>query len=408
MVRTTHRLNPRSVAAKKRRGYYADGGGLYLQISKFGTKSWAFRYTIQGRAREMGLGPIHTVTLAEARSKAMDNRKLLLDGVDPIAIRNEKRIADKLAAAKIMTFADCARAYILAHREGWKNAKHISQWQNTLATYADPIIGALPVQVIDTALVMRVLEPLWSRIPETGSRLRGRIESVLDWATVRRFRSGDNPARWRGHLDALLPNRSKVRSVQHLAALPYSELPAFMAALQEQDGVGARALEFLILTAARTGEVIDAKRNEIDRQERVWVIHAGRMKAKKEHRVPLSRRALDIIEAMQQQQSDFIFPGTGAGKALSDTALLDVVERMGRGDLTVHGFRSTFRDWAAERTNYPREVAEAALAHTLSDKVEAAYRRGDLFEKRRRLMVEWAKYCYTRQSTAKVVSMNRA
>jgi integrase len=411
MVRRTHRLSARSVATKKQRGLYADGGGLYLQISKFNdpkynnSKSWVFRYTIDGRARTMGLGPVNTVSLEKARAKALDARNLILDGLDPLAVRKEKRLADRLAEAKILTFAECAEKYIEAQRASWKNEKHISQWQNTLETYAYPFIGDLPVQAIDTDLVERVLKPIWKTIPETARRLRGRIERVLDWAEVRKLRTGDNPARWKGHLKVLLPDLSK--SVRHQPDLPVVELPAFMADLRKQEGIAAHALEFLILTAARTGEVIGARRGEFNMSAKVWTIPAERMKGRKEHRVPLSPPALEVIDGMNNR-GDFVFPGARAGQPLSDMALLAVLKRMGRGDITVHGFRTTFRNWAGERTNYAREVAEAALAHALRDKVEAAYFRSDLFEKRRRLMAEWAKYCYTRQPAAKVVSMNRA
>lgn len=292
-----------------------------------------------------------------------------------------------------MTFDACAAAYIGAHETGWRNAKHRDQWRNTLSTYANPVFGSRPVQAIDVGLVMKALEPIWQTKPETASRLRGRIEAVLDWATVRGYRQGDNPARWRGHLDKLLPARNKIRSVEHHAALPYDETAEFLAMLRSQEGIGARALEFLILTAARTGEVIGAQRDEIDLDEKVWIVPAARMKAGREHRVPLSPAAVAVLERMKEScEGDFVFPGGRRNKPLSNMALLAVLRRMGRGDLTAHGFRSTFRDWAAERTNFPREVAEAALAHTVGDKVEAAYRRGDLFDKRRQLMEAWARF----------------
>jgi integrase len=290
-----------------------------------------------------------------------------------------------------MTFDQCAAAYFKAHRAGWRNAKHAAQWSSTIKTYAEPVIGALPVQGIDTTLVIKIIEPLWSKKSETASRLRGRIEAVLDWATVRGYRQGDNPARWRGHLDKLLPARTKVSKVKHHAALPYRELPKFMAALRGQDGMSARALEFLILTAARTGEVIGALPAEI--KDRVWTVPAGRMKGSREHRVPLAAPALAVAEKHNQRNGAFLFPGAKDDKPLSNMAMLALLERMGRSDLTAHGFRSTFRDWAAECTNYPNEVVEMALAHTINSKVEAAYRRGDLFEKRKSLMSEWAEFC---------------
>ena len=277
-----------------------------------------------------------------------------------------------------------------AHRAAWKNEKHAAQWTATLETYAYPVIGDLQLHLIDTALVMKVIEPIWSTKPETASRVRGRMELVFDWATVRGYRHGDNPARWRGHLDKLLPARSKVRKTEHHSALAYTDLPAFLAKLRAQDGVAARALEFTILTAARTSETLGARKGEIDGKEKIWTVLGERMKAGKEHRVPLSERALanlDQINCLDGDKGDFVFPGGRLGKPLSNMAMLAVLQRMGRADLTVHGFRSTFRDWAAERTNFAAEVVEMALAHAIDSKTEAAYRRGDLFEKRRRL---WA------------------
>lgn len=336
----------------------------------------------------------------------------------------------RLDEAKAVTFKQCARSYIKAHRAGWRNAKHAAQWEATLDTYAEPIIGSLPVHAIDTALVMKVLEQevkagpnepcasLWTVKPETASRLRGRIESILDWARVRGYREGENPARWRGHLDKLLPARSKVRTVRHHPALPHCELPEFISALRVQEGVAARALEFTILTAARTGEAIGARWSEIDRRNKVWTVPSSRMKSGKEHRVPLSARALAMLDEMaplaaldgsQDAGEPFVFPGGRSGRPLSNMAFLMLLRRMKRSGLTAHGFRSSFRDWAAERTNYPREAIELALAHKIGDKVEAAYRRGDLFEKRRRLMAEWDRYCISGpvQVVSKVVSIGR-
>jgi integrase len=295
-----------------------------------------------------------------------------------------------------MTFKDCAERYIEAHRPGWKNPKHAKQWPSTLEDYVYPVFGPIPVQAVDVGLVMKALEPIWKTKPETASRVRGRIESILDWATARGYRQGENPARWRGHLDKLLPARGKVQKVKHHAALPYGEMGDFVAELRGQEGVAARALEFLILTATRTGEVIGARWDEFDLAKKVWTVPGERMKAGKEHRVPLSERALAIIEEMKGQgvnDHPFLFPGGRPGKPLSNMAMLKLLQRMDRGDLTAHGFRSTFRDWAAEMTHFPTEVAEMALAHTVSDKVEAAYRRGDLFQKRRELMEAWARYC---------------
>jgi integrase len=275
----------------------------------------------------------------------------------------------------------------------WKNDKHAAQWTATLQTYAYPLLGNVAVQSIDTALIMKVIEPIWPTKPETAGRMRGRIETILDWATVRGYRRGENPARWRGHLDKLLPSRSKIRKIEHHSALPYAELPTFITKLREQEGVAARALEFTVLTAARTGEVIGARRLEISRREKMWTIPAERMKAGKEHRVPLSDRALELATTTIEADNDFVFPGGRLGHPLSNMAMLTLLRRMGRDDLTVHGFRSTFRDWASERTNFSGEVVEMALAHAIDSKTEAAYRRGDVFEKRRRLMYAWAAFC---------------
>ena len=316
--------------------------------------------------------------------------------------------ASRTGSGQTLTFKEASASYIASHKAGWRNGKHASQWENTLAAYAEPVLGALSIQAIDTGLVLKVLEPIWSAKPETASRVRGRIEAVLDWAEVRGLRRGENPARWRGHLDNLLPATAKVRRVEHHAALPYAELPGFIAKLRAQEGVAARALEFTILTAARTGDTIGALWDEVNTPDKVWIVPAERMKAGKEHRVPLSPRALAILKDEQEvRTSDYVFPGGKAGKPLSNMAMTEVLRRMGRGDITVHGFRSTFRDWAAERTNFPSEVVEMALAHAVGDKVEAAYRRGDLFEKRRRLMAEWASYCNTPAASArdKVVPM---
>ena len=409
MARNIQRLSAQGISKKKTPGYYADGGGLYLQVSRGGTKSWLLRFMLNGRAREMGLGPLHTITLAESRDHATQCRKLLLNGTDPIEARDAQRAQQALDAAKAMAFAECAKAYIDAHRTGWRNAKHADQWTNTLATYAEPVLGSLPVQSVDTALVMKVLEPIWHDKTETATRLRGRIESILDWATVRGYRAGDNPARWRGHLDHLLPARSKVHTVEHHPALPYDEMGTFMAQLREQPGVAAMALEFLILTAARTGEVIGAEWEEFDLEQKAWTVPASRMKAQREHRVPLAPRAVKLLEKLREMipSGNYVFPGGRPGKPLSNMAMLALLKRMGRSDLTAHGFRSTFRDWAAESTNYPREVAEAALAHTLADKVEAAYRRGDLFEKRRLMMNAWENHCKAVKKSADVVKINR-
>ena len=394
MARTIGKLTALAVAREKRPGYFGDGGGLYLQVSAGGAKSWVFRFKVEGRTREMGLGPLHAITLAEARDAATECRRLRFQGIDPIEARKAERQQARLEAAKGMTFRACAERYIDAHKAGWRNPKHALQWASTLATYAYPVFGDLPVKAIDVSLVMKAIEPIWATKTETASRLRGRIESVLDWATARGYRQGENPARWRGHLDNLLPKRAKVQRVQHHPALPYSEITAFMQALRSQQGMAALALEFLILTATRTSETINARWDEIDLAAKLWIIPAGRIKAGKEHRVPLSAPALALLGRLAEARTgEFVFPGGKAGKPLSTAAMTALLKRMGRGDITTHGFRSCFRDWAAEQTNHPREVAEMALAHTIGDKVEAAYRRGDLFEKRSLLMADWARFC---------------
>ena len=397
MARSIQRLTALKVARAKPRGLYADGGGLYLQIARNGSRSWLYRYTLGGKTRHMGLGPLDVVSLADARTAALECRRLCQAGVDPIEQREASRTEAHLAAARAMTFDECAERYMAAHAAGWRNSKHRAQWSATLQTYVTPVLGSLPIQEIDTGLVMQVLEPIWTVKPETASRLRGRIEKVLNWATAGGFRQGENPARWRGHLENLLPHHARVRKVKHHAALPYSEIGAFMADLRERKGVAAAALDFLILTAARTSEVIGACWHEIDIPMQTWIIPADRMKTREEHRVPLSKTALSVLEQMRAIRHDeFIFPSAKKGKPLSNMALLVLLRRMGRDNVTAHGFRSTFRDWAAERTNFPPEVAEMALAHTISNKVEAAYRRGDLFEKRRRLMDAWAEHCATK------------
>lgn len=398
--RSLHRLSAKKVDNTRGPGRYADGGGLYLQVSPTRTKSWLFRFMLDGKAREMGLGAVSDNTLAEARDKAQDARKVLERGMDPIEYRDALRAQGRAVAAKSKLFQHCAEEYIKAHRAGWKNAKHAAQWTSTLKAhcYPDlpeaPVWRDLPVSAIDTGKVLEVLEPIWKTKTETASRLRGRIESILDWATVRGYREGPNPARWKGHLDQTLPKRSKVAKVRHHPALPFDEISAFMGDLRKLEGVAPRALEHIILTAARTNEGIGTRRSELDFKSKVWTIPGGRMKAGRDHKVPLSEASVALLKGMKQVgDSDLVFPGAGGKKPLSNMACLAVLARMGRDDLTVHGFRSTFRDWAAERTNFPREVVEMALAHVIPDKTEAAYRRGDLFEKRRKLMEAWAQHC---------------
>jgi integrase len=397
------RLTALAVARAKRHGMHADGGGLYLQVTGDAGRSWVFRYARGGKERYMGLGSLTAVSLAEARTRAAEARRLLSAGIDPIGARDGKMAAERVEAARQVTFREAADAFIKAHEAGWRNAMHRDQWRNTLATYVHPLLGALPVQQVDAALVLRVLEPIWSTRPETASRVRQRIEAVLDSATARGQRTGENPARWRGHLKNLLPARAKVQRVRHHPALHYAELGVFMAELRKQDGLAARTLELLVLTATRTSEAVAARWSELDLDAALWTIPAERIKAGREHRIPLAPAAVALLRKLARARiSEFVFPGR-PGRPLSDGALLALLKRMGRTDLTVHGFRSSFRDWAAEQTNFPREVAEMALSHAIGDKVEAAYRRGDLLEKRRLLMEAWATFAATKPPSGKVV-----
>ena len=401
---TAGRLTALSVRRITKRGMHGDGLGLYLQIAEGGSKSWVLRFKIDGKPRHFGLGPLHSVSLSQARIRATDARRLLLDGHDPIAARHAARAAARLSAVSTLTFDECRDQYIAAHKSGWKNPKHAGQWLATLKTYASPVFGALSVAAIDTGLVVRVIEPLWTKKPETATRLRGRIESILDWSRVHGYRTGENPARWKGHLDHLLPARNKVQKVEHHAALPYIEIGGFMTDLRQIDSVPARALEWMILTATRTSETLNATWSEIDLDKALWTIPGERMKGGKAHRVPLSDAALALLKGMRAATTgDYVFPGRNGSKPLSNMALLMVLRRMKHGDLTGHGFRSTFRVWCAEQTNFPSEVAEAALAHSVSDKVIAAYVRTTFFDRRRKLMQAWAQF--TAQLPADVVSL---
>jgi integrase len=366
---------------------------LYCRISVGGTAAWVMRYHFDGRNRQMGFGSCTLITLSEARDMAHEARRLLAKGIDPLAERKAKKAQRKLDAAKAMTFQTCAEAYIDAHRAGWRNAKHAGQWPATLGTYAYPVFGALPVHAVDTALVIKVLEPIWATKPETASRLRGRIESVLSWATVRGYRQGANPAIWRGHLSLLLPKPSKVHKVKHFAALAYDEVPAFMRELRAIVGIPARALEFTVLVAARTGEVRGARWPEINMVDGVWAIPGPRMKSGREHRVPLSPCVIELLQALpRSKRNDHVFASEKRGKSINDKTMLNLAKRI-RPGVTVHGFRSSFRTWIAEMTAYPSEVAEMALAHNVGNAVEQAYRRSDLFDKRSRLMSEWSIFC---------------
>jgi integrase len=386
-------LSARQVDILKAPGRYGDGYGLCLQITPSGAKSWLLRYERNGRERWMGLGPLHTVGLKDARERARKARQQLLDGIDPIEARRSERAKAALEASKTVTFEEAATAYFDAHQTKWRNAKHRNQFISTLKEYVFPKLGKLAVADIDIGSVLSVLEPIWPTKTETASRVRSRIEAVLDWAAVRKLRTGDNPARWKGNLQHVLPARARLAKPQHHAALPYAEIPAFMTALRNRDGVAARALEFTILTAARTGEVVGARWDEIDLTARTWTVPGNRMKAGREHRVPLSDEAVEILKALPREKNNpYVFLGPRAG-GLSNMAMAAVLRRMDWVEITVHGFRSTFRDWAAESTAFPNHVVEMALAHTVGNKVEAAYRRGDLLAKRQRLAADWAKFC---------------
>ena len=391
MARAVNRLGARSVATLKAPGRHADGGGLYLQVDHSGAKRWVFVFQWQKKRKEMGLGGIRLVTLAEAREMAFAARKLVSRGINPIV---ERRTSGEEAT----TFGDVADSVMASLASGWRNEKHKDQWTTSLTTYAAPL-RAKAVNSITTEDVLDVLKPLWTRIPETASRTRGRIERVLDAARAKGLRVGDNPARWKGHLSLLLPKRQKLTRGHH-PAMPFNNLAAFMLDLRGRPATSARALEFAILTAARTGEVLGATWSEIDLNQKVWTIPAGRMKAGVEHRVVLSEPAASILADLKAQavvlglgSADLVFLGGKEGKPLSNMAMDMLLRRMGSTDATVHGFRSSFRDWAGETTEFPREVVEAALAHTIGNEVERAYRRGDALERRRPLMEDWAKHC---------------
>ena len=395
MAQQINRLTARSVSTATKPGLIPDGGGLYLQVTKGGAKSWLYRFMLNGKRRDMGLGSLQTTTLADAREIAADARKTVASGIDPIDEREKRRTSEALAAGQGKSFQDCAEEYIRINSDGWKNAKHRQQWTNTLRNYVYPVIGQLHVKDITKQNLLQILEPIWQDKTETARRVRSRIEAVLDMAIAADLRQAENPARL-AILKHLLPNKGRGPKVVHHSALSYAQIGEFMGDLRGRDGVAPIALQFIILTATRTSEAINAKWDEVDLDKRIWTIPAERMKAGREHRVPLTDAAVTLLKHVSRiGGNEHVFPGLKRGKPLSNMACLVLLRRMERGDLTVHGFRSTFRDWAAEQTAFPREVAEMALAHTLKDKVEAAYRRGDLFEKRRRMMEEWADYCAT-------------
>ena len=392
-----------AVAALKKPGRYAVGDGAYFQISKWHSRSWIFRYQRLGEAHNMGLGPYPLISLAEARAKARNAKRMLLDGIDPLHAKRKTRTDELLQIARTKTFKECAEQYIATHDSDWSSAKSRAAWISTFKNYVYPKIGALPVADIDTAVVLGILEPVWSPAPTTASRVRGRIETVLGWAGVRGYRSAENPARWSGHLEHILPSPNK--ATEHLASLPYQQIGSFMAGLRATPGVAARALEFAVLTACRTAEVRGALWDEIDGA--VWIIPAKRMKAGREHKVPLSDRALVILNELPRG-SALVFPSTRAGKALGNHALLRLLERLGYDGVTTHGFRATFRTWAAERTGFEREVAEMALAHTIPSAVERSYKRTTLFDRRQLMMQMWSDFCAGRDVDGEVVPMRRA
>jgi integrase len=407
MPKTAKPLSAREVATTKKPGTYFDGHGLALRIGPTGAKSWIFRYTgSDGKRHDLGLGPTHTVSLAEARELALQARKTRRQDKDPLAEKREARQRQRVAVVKAMTFAAAAEAYIQSQTSGWRDPRAAPQWRSSLRDHANPVIGALPVAAVDTGLVMQCLSPIWTTRTETASRVRARIESVLDWARVAGYREGENPARWKGNLEKLLPKKSKVQPVAHHAALDHSQIGAFMAELRQQEGVAARALEFAILTAARAGEVIGARWSEIDLKAKVWTIPAERMKAAQAHRVPLSEAALAVIEMMAalRRADDYLFPGIVAGRPISASAIRIVMDRIGGGS-TTHGMRACFRSWCADN-GIARDLAEQCLAHAIGDAVEQAYNRTDLLERRRPIMASWAKFCDA-ASAEKVVRFAR-
>ena len=391
------RLNAQKVETAKT-GRHGDGRGLYLYVKPTGARSWVLRYQVQGKRHDLGLGAYPDVTLAMAREKATEARRLILGGDDPIVKRRQ---------AQPKTFKDAALELIENKRSGWKNAKHAAQWTSTLEAYVFPSLGAMQVTKIATADVIGVLKPIWSQKPETANRVRQRIEAVFDYASALGIREGDNPARWRGHLDHLLPKPTKVRAVRHHPAMAYSEIAKLMKMLKERAGIASNALAFTILTAARSGETRGMAWVEVDLENSVWIIPAERMKAGKEHRVPLSSEAIDLLGPRRDDHQLVFESQSKKGKPISDMSMTAVLRRMGYEAITVHGFRSTFRDWAGESTSFPREVIEAALAHRIKDKAEAAYARSDLFEKRRTLMEAWSQFSASVQGDQNVVRLSR-
>lgn len=369
-----------------------DGGGLYLYVAPTGAKNWVFRYVISGREQNMGMGSYTDTSLSEARETATQYRKAKRDGIDPKDYRRKELEKLREQYAKNKLFRDLAEDFIENKKSGWKSKKHEGQWISTLATYAYPTIGDMPVDIIQIEDILKILKPIWNEKPETATRVRQRLEAILDAAITLKHRTSENPARWKGHLENLLPKRGKVKKVQHHPALPYKQAPGFMKKLKPRTSIGAQALQFTILTACRTNEVINARWDEFDLDEAVWIIPEDRMKAGREHRVPLSSSVIALLGSIDKQ-SEFVFNGARANKPISDATMRKYLQHdMGHKNLVVHGFRSTFRDWTAEETNYPNIVAEMSLAHTIKDRAEASYRRGDLFKRRSRLMEDWDRY----------------
>jgi len=398
-------LTARQVETARKPGFYADGNGLYLRVAPGGSRSWVYRFMLNGRRRDMGLGPYPLVTLASARERVAAARLVKLDGTDPLEERRAGALKARVERAKVVTFAEAAQQYVSAHRAGWRGARAVQDWTGTIEAYVLPIFGDLPVAEIDTGLVMQAIQPIWNTKTATATRVRARVEAVLDWCRVRGYRQGENPARWKGHIEALLPRKSKVAPVEHHPAMPYGEVAAFLAELRYVESSAARALEFAILTAARSGEVIGARWDEIDIPNRLWIVPAARMKSGREHRVPLSPPAMAVLEKIAETRySDWVFSGRQVGQPIGKMAMLLTLQRVsGRDDISVHGFRSSFRDWCAELTQYPSELAEMALAHSINSAVEAAYRRGDMFDRRRKLAEAWGRFC---TAPATVVALN--
>ncbi len=397
------KLSPKGVKDKNKPGTYGDGSGLYLQVAANGTKSWIYRYQINQRRRWLGLGGFPAVSLAKARKVRDKYRLMVKGGIDPLDVKKENAAkadeVQKQEAARAMTFERCAESYMDDKESEWKNRKHSQQWRNTLKTYAYPVIGDLPVEDVEIEHVLKILQPIWKDKTETATRVRNRVELVLDYASVRRYRQGENPARWKGRLDKILPKPSKVKEIKHHPALPYEEISDFMAQLRAREGLAAKALILTILTASRTSGTLNAEWSEFDLAKAQWVMSKERMKSSKEHRIPLSGAAMELLEDLRRESvSNFVFPGMRKGKPLSNMSMTNVLRRMDYGHVCVHGFRSTFRDWIAEKTNFPQRVAETAMAHQLKDRAEAAYQRGDLIQKRVELMEAWASYCFDQKS----------